>query len=137
MRHGSDFTSLPRNVHLCLSFLPWSWVRSHKNNPIMSGHIIMSVYLEIACWPPGVPSGTRMRSWSPVSGCWLRTPPPPGSGAQNQKINNSILMLGGCNYPHYLLVDSVIIAGVSSSFSSIQCGYPVRSFRQNHGEDAI
>lgn len=32
-----------------------------------------------------------------------------------------------CLYPHYLLVGSVIIAGMSSSFSSIQCGYPVWS----------
>lgn len=101
----------------------------------MSGHIIMYIYLEIACWPLEVPSGIQRRLWSPVSGCWLQTQPPPGSGEQKQKINNLMLMLIVCNYPHYLLVDSVIIAGMSTSFSSIQCGYPVWSLRQNDREN--
>lgn len=101
----------------------------------MSGHIMMYIYLEIACWPLEVPSGIQRRLWSPVSGCWLQTQPPPGSGEQKQKINNLMLMLIVCNYPHYLLVDSVIIAGMSTSFSSIQCGYPVWSLRQNDREN--
>lgn len=53
---------------------------------------------------------------------------------ENQQFN---VMLIVCNYPHYLLVGSVIIAGMSSSFSSIQCGYPVWSLRQNDRENEI
>lgn len=91
----------------------------------------MYIYLETPGWPLEVPSGIRMRSWSPASACWLQTQPPPGSGEQKHKVNNSRLMLVVCNYPHYLLVGSVIIAGMSSSFPSIQCGNPVWSLRQN------
>lgn len=91
----------------------------------------MYIYLETPGWPLEAPSGIRMRSWSPASACWLQTQPPPGSGEQKHKVNNSRLMLVVCNYPHYLLVGSVIIAGMSSSFPSIQCGNPVWSLRQN------
>lgn len=41
------------------------------------------------------------------------------------------------HYPHYLLVGSVIIAGMGTSFSSIQCGYPVWSWRRKDRENEI
>lgn len=97
----------------------------------------MCIYLEIACWPLEVPSGIQRMLWSPVSECWLQTQPPPGSATQKQTINNLTLMLIVCSYPHDLLVDSVIIAGMSSSFSSIKRGYPVWTFRQNDRKDQI
>lgn len=76
---------LHRNAYFLL-FYPWSLNSdSPKNNLIMSGHTIMYIYLETPCWPLEVPSGTRMRLWSPVSECWLQTQLPPGSGEQKQE----------------------------------------------------
>lgn len=114
-----------------------SWYSSHTYDDSFStsAHgcrtLTDGIYLEIPCWPLEVPSGIQMRLWSPGSECWLQTQPPPGSAEQKQKINNLTLMLLVCNYPHYLLVGSVIIAGMSSSFSSIQCGYPVWSLNRS------